>query len=197
VHEDVEFYSVLRSIRAIESSDVCILMIDATVGFEHQDMSILGLAQKNHKGIVILVNKWDLVEKDTKSAKEYADYIYKKMAPFNDVPILFVSALTKQRIHKALETAVDVYQRRLTRIQTKKLNDLMLPIIEMTPPPTVKHRYIKIKYVTQLPTHFPSFAFFCNHPKHVREDYRRFLENKLRENFDFTGVPIEIYMRQK
>lgn len=197
VHEDVEFYSVLRSIRAIEGSDVCILMIDATVGFEHQDMSILGLAQKNHKGIVILVNKWDLVEKETKSAKEYTEYIYSKIAPFNDVPVLFVSALTKQRIHKALETAVDVYKRRLTRIPTKKLNDLMLPIIEATPPPTVKHRYIKIKYVTQLPTYFPSFAFFCNHPKHVREDYRRFLENKLRDNFDFTGVPIEIYMRQK
>lgn len=197
VHEDVEFYSVLRSIRAIEGSDVCILMIDATVGFEHQDMSILGLAQKNHKGIVILVNKWDLVEKDTMSTKEYTEYIYKKIAPFNDVPVLFVSAVTKQRIHKALETAIDVYQRRLTRIATKKLNDLMLPIIERTPPPTVKHHYIKIKYVTQLPTYFPSFAFFCNHPKYVREDYRRFLENKLRENFDFHGVPIEIYMRQK
>lgn len=197
VHEDVEFYSVLRSIRAIEGSDVCILMIDATVGFEHQDMSILGLAQKNHKGIVILVNKWDLVEKDTMSTKEYTEYIHKKMAPFNDVPILFVSAVTKQRIHKALETAIDVYQRRLTRIPTKKLNDLMLPIMERTPPPTVKHHYIKIKYVTQLPTYFPSFAFFCNHPKYVREDYRRFLENKLRENFDFHGVPIEIYMRQK
>lgn len=197
VHEDVEFYSVLRSIRAIEGSDVCILMIDATVGFEHQDMSILGLAQKNHKGIVILVNKWDLMEKDTMSTKEYTEYIHKKMAPFNDVPILFVSALTKQRIHKALETAVDVYKRRLTRIPTKKLNDLMLPIMERTPPPTVKHHYIKIKYVTQLPTYFPSFAFFCNHPKYVREDYKRFLENKLRENFDFHGVPIEIYMRQK
>ncbi len=197
VHEDVEFYSVLRSIRAIEGSDVCILMIDATVGFEHQDMSILGLAQKNHKGIVILVNKWDLMEKDTMSTKEYTEYIYKKMAPFNDVPVLFVSALTKQRIHKALETAVDVHKRRLTRIPTKKLNDLMLPIIERTPPPTVKHHYIKIKYVTQLPTYFPSFAFFCNHPKYVREDYRRFLENKLRENFDFHGVPLEIYMRQK
>ena len=197
VHEDVEFYSVLRSIRAIEGSDVCILMIDATVGFEHQDMSILGLAQKNHKGIVILVNKWDLMEKDTMSAKEYTEYIHRKMAPFNDVPVLFVSALTKQRIHKALETAIEVHKRRLLRIPTKKLNDLMLPIMERTPPPSVKHHYIKIKYVTQLPTYFPSFAFFCNHPRHVREDYRRFLENQLRENFDFHGVPIEIYMRQK
>lgn len=197
VHEDVEFYSVLRSLRAIEGSDVCIVMIDATQGFEHQDMAILGLAQKNHKGIVILVNKWDLMEKDTMSAKEYTEYIHKKMAPFNDVPVLFVSALTKQRIHKALETAVKVYNKRLTRIPTKQLNDLMLPIMERTPPPAVKHHYIKIKYVTQLPTHFPAFAFFCNHPKYVREDYRRFLENKLREQFDFNGVPIEIYMRQK
>lgn len=197
VHEDVEFYSVLRSIRAIEGSDVCIVMIDATVGFEHQDMSILGLAQKNHKGIVILVNKWDLVEKDTMSTKEYTEYIHMKMAPFNDVPVLFVSAVTKQRIHKALETAIEVHKRRLTRIPTKKLNDLMLPIMERTPPPSVKHHYVKIKYVTQLPTYFPSFAFFCNHPKYVREDYRRFLENKIRENFDFHGVPIEIYMRQK
>lgn len=197
VHEDVEFYSVLRSIRAIESCDVCILMVDATVGFEHQDMSILGLAQKNHKGIVILVNKWDLMEKDTMSTKEYTEHILNKIAPFNDVPILFVSAHTKQRIHKALETAVQVYKNRLTRIPTKKLNDLMLPIIDSNPPPTMKHHYVKIKYVTQLPTYFPSFAFFCNHPKYVREDYRRFLENKLRDNFNFTGVPIEIYMRQK
>ena len=197
VHEDVEFYSVLRSIRAIEGCDVCILMIDATQGFEHQDMTILGLAQKNHKGIVILVNKWDLVEKDTMSTKEYTERIHAKMAPFNDVPVLFVSALTKQRIHKALEKAVDVYKNRTTRIPTKKLNDLMLPIMERTPPPSVKHHYIKIKYVTQLPTHFPSFAFFCNHPQHVREDYRRFLENKLREAYDFNGVPIEIYMRKK
>ena len=197
VHEDVEFYSVLRSIRAIEGSDVCILMIDAKQGFEHQDMAILGLAQKNHKGIVILVNKWDLMEKDTMSAKEYTEYIHGKMAPFNDVPVLFVSALTKQRIHKALETAVSVYKRRMIKIPTKQLNDLMLPIMERTPPPSVKHHYIKIKYVTQLPTHFPAFAFFCNHPKYVREDYRRFIENKLRENFDFNGVPIEIYMRQK
>ena len=197
VHEDIEFYSVLRSLRAIEGSDVCIVMIDATQGFEHQDMAIIGLAQKNHKGIVILVNKWDLMEKDTMSAKEYTEYIHKKMAPFNDVPVLFVSALTKQRIHKALETAVKVYNKRLTRIPTKQLNDLMLPIMERTPPPAVKHHYIKIKYVTQLPTHFPAFAFFCNHPKYVREDYRRFLENKLREQFDFNGVPIEIYMRQK
>ncbi|MFM1875119.1 MAG: GTP-binding protein EngA [Bacteroidota bacterium] len=198
VHEDVEFYSVLRSIKAIESADVCILMIDATQGFEHQDMAIFGLAQKNHKGIVILVNKWDLVEnKDTMTTKHYTDLILEKIAPFKDVPILFVSATTKQRIHKALEVAVDVYQNRARRITTRDLNDFMLPIIQATPPPSVKHHYVKIKYVTQLPTYFPSFAFFCNHPKHVREDYRRFLENKLRDNFNFTGVPIEIYMRKK
>ena len=197
VHEDVEFYSVLRSLRAIESADVCILMIDATQGFEHQDMAIFGLAKKNHKGVVILVNKWDLVEKDTMSTKKYTEFIQSKIAPFKDVPVLFVSALTKQRIHKALETAVTVYQNRGRKISTRKLNDLMLPIMEATPPPSVKHHYIKIKYVTQLPTHFPAFAFFCNHPKYVREDYRRFLENKLRENYDFNGVPIEIYMRKK
>lgn len=198
VHEDVEFYSVLRSIRAIESSDVCILMIDATQGFEHQDMAIFGLAQKNHKGIVILVNKWDLVEnKDTMTTKHYTELILAKIAPFKDVPILFVSALTKQRIHKALEVAVDVYVNRSRKVTTRELNDLMLPIMQMNPPPSVKHHYVKIKYVTQLPTYFPSFAFFCNHPKYVREDYRRFLENKLRDHFNFTGVPIEIYMRQK
>lgn len=197
VHEDVEFYSVLRSLRAIESSDVCILMIDATQGFEHQDMAIFGLAKKNHKGIVILVNKWDLVEKDTMTTKKYTELIQAKTAPFKDVPILFVSALTKQRIHKALEVAVDVFKNRTQKISTRELNDLMLPIIQATPPPAVKHHYIKIKFVTQLPTHFPSFAFFCNHPKYVREDYRRFLENKLRENYNFNGVPIEIYMRKK
>lgn len=197
VNEDVEFYSVLRSIKAIESADVCILMIDATQGFEHQDMTIFGLAQKNNKGIVILVNKWDLVEKDTMTTKRYTELIQSKTAPFTDVPILFVSALTKQRIHKALEVAVQVYKNRTQKITTRVLNDLMLPIIQATPPPSVKHHYIKIKYVTQLPTHFPTFAFFCNHPKYVREDYRRFLENKLRENFDFTGVPLKLYMRKK
>lgn len=197
VNEDVEFYSVLRSIKAIESADVCILMINATQGFEHQDMTIFGLAQKNNKGIVILVNKWDLVEKDTMTTKRYTELIQSKTAPFTDVPILFVSALTKQRIHKALEVAVQVYKNRTQKITTRVLNDLMLPIIQATPPPSVKHHYIKIKYVTQLPTHFPTFAFFCNHPKYVREDYRRFLENKLRENFDFTGVPLKLYMRKK
>lgn len=146
---------------------------------------------------MILVNKWDLVEKDTMTTKKYTELIQAKTAPFKDVPILFVSALTKQRIHKALEVAVDVFKNRTQKISTRELNDLMLPIIQATPPPAVKHHYIKIKFVTQLPTHFPSFAFFCNHPKYVREDYRRFLENKLRDNYNFTGVPIEIYMRKK
>lgn len=197
VHEDLEFYSVLRSIKAIESCDVCILMIDATQGFESQDMNIFALAQKNHKGIVILVNKWDLVEKDTNTTKEYTELIHQRLAPFTDVPILFVSTLTKQRIHKALEVAIQVYVNRKRKITTRELNNVMLPIIEAYPPPALKHHYVKIKFVTQLPTQFPSFAFFCNHPKYVREDYRRYLENKLREHYEFTGVPIELYMRQK
>lgn len=197
VHEDVEFYSVLRSIKAIESCDVCVLMIDASQGFEAQDINILHLAQKNHKGIVILVNKWDLVEKDTNTAKEYTQMIHERIAPFTDVPILFVSVLNKQRIHKALEMAVQVFKNRERKIPTRVLNELMLPIIENYPPPASKGKSIKIKFVTQLPTYFPSFAFFCSNPKYLREDYRRFLENKLRENYDFSGVPIEVYMRQK
>jgi len=197
VHEDLEFYSVLRSIKAIETCDVCILMLDATQGFEAQDMNILHLAQKNHKGIVIVVNKWDLVEKDTNTSKEYTQLIHDRIAPFTDVPILFVSVLNKQRIHKALETAVQVFKNREQKITTRVLNELMLPIIENYPPPSSKGKSIKIKFVTQLPTYFPSFAFFCSNPKYLREDYKRFLENKLREHYDFSGVPIEVYMRQK
>lgn len=197
VHEDLEFYSVLRSIKAIETCDVCILMLDATQGFEAQDMNILHLAQKNHKGIVIVVNKWDLVEKDTNTSKEYTQLIHDRIAPFTDVPILFVSVLNKQRIHKALETAVQVFKNREQKITTRVLNELMLPIIENYPPPASKGKNIKIKFVTQLPTYFPSFAFFCSNPKYLREDYKRFLENKLREHYDFSGVPIEVYMRQK
>lgn len=197
VHEDLEFYSVLRSVRAIESCDVCILMLDATQGFEGQDMNILHLAQKNHKGIVILVNKWDLVEKDTHSVKEYTELIHERIAPFTDVPILFVSVLNMQRIHKALETAVQVFQNRNRKIPTRELNEFILPIIENRPPPMTKGKSIKIKFVTQLPTHFPSFAFFCSNPQYLREDYKRFLENQIREHYDFSGVPIEIYMRRK
>lgn len=197
VHEDLEFYSVLRSIKAIESCDVCILMLDATQGFEGQDMNILHLAQKNHKGLVILVNKWDLVEKDTHTAKEYTELIHERIAPFTDVPILFVSVLNMQRIHKALETAVEVYHNRNRKIPTRELNEFILPIIENQPPPMTKGKTVKIKFVTQLPTHFPAFAFFCSNPQYLREDYRRFLENKLREHYNFSGVPVEIYMRQK
>jgi len=197
VHEDLEFYSVMRSIKAIENCDVCILMIDASIGLEGQDLNILGLAQKNHKGIVILVNKWDLVEKDTNTAKEYTAAIHERIAPFTDVPILFVSVLNMQRIHKALETAVEVYHNRNRRVPTRELNEYILPVIEGNPPPMTKGKMIRIKFVTQLPTHFPAFAFFCSNPQYLREDYKRFLENKLREQYDFSGVPMEIYMRRK
>ena len=197
VSEDLEFYSVMRSIRAIENSDVVILMIDATKGWESQDMNIFGIVQKNRKGIVILVNKWDLVEKETNTMKQFENQIREKIALFSDVPILFISALTKQRILKAVETAVEVYENRKKRIKTSKLNEIMLPIIENTPPPALKGKYIKIKYCTQLPTVTPQFAFFCNLPQYVKEPYKRFIENQLRKNFDFTGVPIEVYFRQK
>ncbi|MDR3272910.1 MAG: ribosome biogenesis GTPase Der [Flavobacteriaceae bacterium] len=197
VSEDLEFYSVMRSVRSIEDSDVVILMIDATQGWESQDMNILFLAQKSRKGIVILVNKWDLVEKDNYTLKNFEKTIREKTAPFTDVPIVFVSALTKQRVFKTIETAMKVYENRARRVKTSKLNEIMLPIIEATPPPSIKGKYIKIKYCTQLPTKTPQFAFFANLPQYVKEPYKRFVENKLRQNFDFTGVPIEIYFRQK
>ena len=197
VKEDLEFYSVMRSIRAIEHSDVCILMLDATRGFESQDANIFWLAQRNRKGIVILVNKWDLVEKENNTAKQYEAAIRKEIEPFTAVPILFVSALNKQRIYKAIETAVAVYNNRTKRIPTRKLNEVMLPIIENYPPPAIKGKYVKIKFCTQLPTPMPQFAFFANLPQYVKDPYRRFIENKLRENFDFNGVPIDVYFRQK
>ncbi|SIT13242.1 GTP-binding protein [Zobellia uliginosa] len=198
VKEDLEFYSVMRSVRAIEHCDVCLVMFDATRGFDGQVENIFWLAQRNNKGIVILVNKWDLIEeKETNTMKQYTERIKKAMEPFVDVPILFISALTKQRIYKAIETAVEVYKNRSKKIKTRKLNDVMLPIIERTPPPAYKDKYVKIKYITQLPTNYPQFAFFCNLPQYVREPYKRFLENKLRENFDFNGVPVTIYMRKK
>ena len=197
VKEDLEFYSVMRSIRAIEHCDVCMLVMDATRGFDGQVENIFWLAARNNKGIVILVNKWDLVEKETQSVKEYSKKIRKAIEPFTDVPIVFISALTKQRIYKAIETAVEVYKNRSKRITTRKLNDTMLPIIERTPPPATKGKYVKIKYITQLPTNYPQFAFFCNLPQYVKDPYKRFLENKLREHYDFTGVPITIFMRKK
>lgn len=197
VKEDLEFYSVMRSVRAIEHSDVCILLIDATRGFEGQDANIFWLAERNRKGIVILVNKWDLVEKQTNTAKDFEARIRKEIAPFTDVPIIFISALTKQRIYKAIEKAVEVYNNRSQRVKTSELNDYMLPIIEATPPPAIKGKYIKIKYCMQLPTELPQFVFFANLPQYVKDPYRRFIENKLRERFNFEGVPLDIYFRQK
>lgn len=197
VHEDVEFYSVMRTLRAIENSDVVLLMIDATLGIEAQDLNLFNLIQKGSKGVVIVVNKWDLIEKDSNTINTFTEKIKEKLSPFNDVPIVFTSAISKQRILKALEVAIEVYENRTQKISTSKLNDTLLPFIERYPPPSHRGLYIKIKYITQLPTFTPSFAFFCNHPKHVKESYKRFLENKLRESFDFTGVPINIFMRQK
>ncbi len=197
VHEDIEFYSVMRSVRAIESSDVCLLLIDAVDGFEGQDMNIFRLAEKNRKGVVILVNKWDLMQKDTNAAKEFENKIKCLIQPFADVPIIFISALHKQRILKAIETAKKVYDNRVKKITTSKLNEVMLPIVNNNPPPAIKGKYIKIKFITQLPTHAPSFAFFCNLPQYIRDPYKRFVEKKLREEFDFLGVPLNIFFRQK
>ena len=197
VKEDLEFYSVMRSVRAIEHADICILIIDATRGFEGQDQSIFWLAEKNRKGIVILVNKWDLVEKDTMSTRDYEAKIREELMPFVDVPILFVSALTKQRLLKALEATVQVFENRKQRIPTSKFNDYMLKVIEGYPPPALKGKYVKIKYCMQLPTPTPQFVFFANLPQYVKEAYKRFLENKIRENWDFSGVPIDIYIREK
>ena len=197
VKENLEFYSVMRSIRAIEHSDVCLVVVDATRGFDNQVQNIFWLAEKNNKGIVILVNKWDLVEKETNTMKAFEQKIRKEIEPFTDVPIVFISALTKQRVFKAIETAVKVFEGRSTKIQTSKFNELMLPIIEHTPPPAYKGKYMKIKYCMQLPTRTPQFVFFCNLPQYIKDPYKRFIENKLRENFDFSGVPIKIYFRKK
>ncbi len=198
VSEDLEFYSVMRSVRAIENSDVVIIMVDATLGWESQDMNIFSIAQRNRKGIVILVNKWDLIEnKGANSIKEFETIIRNRIGQFSDVPILFISALTKQRILKAVETAMEVYENRKKKIKTSKLNEVMLPIFENTPPPALKGKYIKIKYCVQLPTPSPQFVFFCNLPQYVKDPYKRFTENQLRKEFGFTGVPIEVYFRQK
>lgn len=198
VHENIEFYSVMRAIRAMEESDVCILMIDAQTGMEMQDISIFRLAQRRNKGIVILVNKWDLVEgKETNTARDFERAIHQRIAPFTDVPIIFVSATEKVRIFKAMEAALEVFENRSRKIKTSELNEVMLEAIQHYPPPAYRGRLIKIKYVTQLPPAYPAFAFFCNHPKHIREPYRNYLENQLRKHFKFTGSPISIFFREK
>ena len=197
VHEDLEFYSVMRSIRAIEHSDICILMIDATTGLEAQDMNIFNLIQKNRKGCVLVVNKWDLFIKDSNTLKEYSESLRSKLAPFNDISIVFTSVLKMQRIQDVLNAATEVYSNYSQKIPTARLNELMLPIIEETPPPAWKGKYVKVKYITQLPTRFPAFAFFCNLPQYIKEPYKRFLENQLRKNFNLTGCPVQIYCRQK
>jgi GTPase len=197
VTEDIEFYSTLRAIRSIESSDVCLLMIDAERGIGAQDLHIFSIIQKNHKGVVIVVNKWDLVEKSVNTHLGFEKEIKDKIAPFTDVPIVFTSALTKQRIYKTLETAITVFKNRTQKIQTSKLNDFLLPIVGMSPPPSVKSKFPNIKYVQQLPLHYPAFAIFCSHSQYVKDTYKRFLENKIRENFNLSGVPIEIYFREK
>ncbi len=195
--EDLEFYSVMRSIRAIENSDVCILMLDAQQGLESQDLNIHNLIVRNRKGCVIVVNKWDLIEKDSNTMKEWKEFLEKKLAPFNDIPIIFTSVLNKQRILEVLQQAIRVYNSRRRRIPTSELNDYILPIIEDYPPASTKGKYIRIKYATQLPTPTPQFAFFVNLPQYIKESYRRYLENKMREQWDFSGVPIQIYFRQK
>jgi GTPase len=197
VKENIEFYSVMRTIKALEEADVIILMIDAVEGIESQDINIFHLAEKNKKGVVILINKWDLIEKNHKTTKAFEEIIREKIAPFSDVPIIFTSVVEKQRIFKAIEAAAKVYENKLKKIPTSKLNDILLPIIEAYPPPSLKGKYVKIKYITQINGNSPMFAFFCNLPQYIREPYKRFLENKLREHFDFNGVPIQIYFRQK
>ena len=195
--EDLEFYSVMRSIRAIENSDVCILMLDAQQGLESQDLNIHNLIVRNRKGCVIVVNKWDLIEKESNTMKEWKEFLEKRLAPFNDIPIIFTSVLNKQRILEVLQQAIRVYNSRKRRVPTSELNDYILPIIEDYPPASTKGKYIRIKYATQLPTPTPQFAFFVNLPQYIKESYRRYLENKMREQWDFSGVPIQIYFRQK
>ena len=187
----------MRSVRAIETADVCLLLLDAERGMEAQDMSILNLVVRNRKGLVVLVNKWDLIEKDHKTTMYYEQVIKKRMEPFTDVPVIFTSAITKQRIHKVLETAMEVYRNRIQRVPTHKLNEVMLKAIEDVHPPAIKGKFVKIKYVQQLPTHAPTFAFYCNLPQYIKEPYKRYLENRLRENFSFKGVPLQLFFRDK
>ena len=197
VSEDVEYYSNLRAIKSLEESDVCIIMIDATRGLEAQDLSIINLANKNNKGILIVINKWDLVEKDHKTAIAFEKEIKEKLGTLNYIPVIFTSVVTKQRVLKAIEKAIEIYENKTQKIPTSKLNDALLPIIARTPPPSYRGKHIKIKYITQLPTYSPTFAFFCNFPKHVKEDYKRFIENQMRELFQFEGVTIKVIFRKK
>jgi GTP-binding protein len=197
VHEDLEFYSVIRAIKAMDESDVCLLLLDAGKGITAQDLAIYSMAVKKGKGIVVLVNKWDLIEKETNTARDYEKELKQKLAPFNDVPIIFISVIEKQRIFKSIEAALEVYENKKKKVATSKLNDVMLKAVEQYHPPVVRGNAIKIKYVTQLPTHTPSFAFFCNYPDDVKTPYKNYLENKLRENFDFKGVPVRLFFRKK
>ena len=197
VKENVEFYSVMRSIKALMESDVCLIMIDATQGLESQDVNLIGLANKYKKGIMLLVNKWDLIEKETKTAEEFTSTIEEKLGPLNYMPIIFISVLRKQRIYKVVERALEVYENRNKKVSTSEINKILLPIIEKTPPPAFKGKYVKIKYITQLPTQSPTFAFFTNHPKYIKAPYERFLINTIRSNFDFSGVPIKVVFRNK
>ncbi len=197
INEDIEFYSVMRSIKTIENSDVCILMIDATQGIESQDLNIFSLIQRNNKGVVVVVNKWDLIEKDSNTHLHYREMIAEKIAPFNDVPVIFTSVINKQRIYNVIETAIKVYENKTRKIPTSKLNDVMLPIVKDTPPPVYKGKTIKIKYITQLKKDYPIFVFFCNLPQYIKDPYKRYVENKLRQNFDFKGVPMTLFFREK
>ena len=197
VIEDIEYYSVLRSVRAIENSDVCMFMVDAEDGIQKQDLHIFYIIEKNSKGVVLLINKWDLIKKDHNTMKKYEEKVREQLAPFNDIPIIFTSTITKQRIHKTLETVMTVYNNRTQKIPTSQINNIMLDIIAQNPPPSIKGKYVKIKYVQQLPSHSPAFAFFCNLPQYIPESYKRFLENRLREEFDFHGIPIKIFFRKK
>lgn len=197
VHEDLEFYSVIRAVKAMDEAEVCILMIDASLGIESQDLSILSLIQRRKKGLVIVVNKWDLIQKETNTARDFETELKRKISPFNDVPIIFTSVTEKQRILKVVESAMKVHQNRTQKIKTSKLNEIMQAEIERVPPPSHRGKFIKIKYITQLPIHYPAFAFFCNHPKHVKPSYKGYLENKMREHWDFSGVPITIHFREK
>lgn len=197
VHEDLEFYSVIRAIKAMDEADICLLMLDATKGITAQDLNIFGLAAKKGKGIVLLVNKWDLVEKDTNTARDYEKELKKRIAPFTDIPVLFISAKEKTRIFRVIEVALEVYNNKQQKLATSQLNEIMLKAIESYHPPVVRGNPIRIKYVTQLPTHVPSFAFFCNYPEDVKEPYKNYLENQLRQHFKFTGVPIRIFFRKK